>query len=170
MTVRAIRLLGDPVLRGRCQPVTAFNESLAALVTDLIETCRLPGRAGLAAPQIGVSRRVFSYNVEDVEGYVVNPVIIHMEGDQGDEDEEGCLSIPDLHFPTPRAMRAVVVGVDIEGKRIEIDGRGLLARCFQHEVDHLDGTLYIDRLVGRIRKEALRATRNANIADSMETP
>jgi peptide deformylase len=161
VTVRQIRLLGDPVLRQVCRTVTNFDDTLARLVTDLMDTCRLPGRAGLAAPQIGVALRVFSFNVEDVEGYVINPTLIRTEGLH--ECEEGCLSIPEVWMPSPRATRAVVTGVDLEGRDIEIEGSGLLARCFQHETDHLDGVLFIDRLPKPIRKQAMREIRNRGL-------
>jgi peptide deformylase len=141
--------------------VTEFDDTLAGLVTDLIETCRLPGRAGLAAPQIGVTLRVFAYNVEGVEGHVINPVVVHTEGSQ--DEMEGCLSIPGLWMPTPRGLRAVVTGVDLEGRDIEVDGSGLMGRCLQHETDHLDGVLYIDRLPKDVRKQAMREIRNRGL-------
>jgi peptide deformylase len=159
VTVREIRLLGDPVLRTPSDPVTDFDDALRALVTDLCETVALPGRAGLAAPQIGVNLRVFSYNTDGVIGYVVNPVIVSVEGTQ--DDEEGCLSIPQLYFPTPRAMTATVTGQDQDGEPITVTGSGLLSRALQHETDHLDGTLYIDTLKGDARRQALRAVRAA---------
>jgi peptide deformylase len=162
VTVRAIRLLGDPVLRTPSEPVTTFDAGLRALVQDLVDTVELPGRAGLAAPQIGVSARVFSYNVDGVIGHVVNPVIVELEGEQ--DDEEGCLSIPQLYFATPRAMHAVVEGVDQHGEPIRVAGSGLLGRALQHETDHLDGTMYIDTLKGETRRQALRAVRAASWA------
>ena len=161
MAVRPIRQLGDPVLRQPCRPVTAFDGKLALLVDDLIETCRLPGRAGLAAPQVGVSLAVFSYNVDGEEGYVVNPTLVSTEGTQ--EGEEGCLSIPGIHAETPRAARAVVTGFDVHGEPVEVAGTGLMARCLQHETDHLHGILYIDRLDRETRKATMRAIREANV-------
>lgn len=161
MAVRPIRQLGDPVLRQPCRPVTTFDTKLALLVDDLIETCRLPGRAGLAAPQVGVSLAVFSYNVGGEEGYVVNPTLVSAEGTQ--EGEEGCLSIPGIHAETPRAERAVVTGFDIHGEPVEVAGTGLMARCLQHETDHLHGILYIDRLESVARKATMRAIREANV-------
>lgn len=162
MTVRPIRRFGDPVLRQPCRPVTDFGASLAALVADLMDTCRLPGRAGLAAPQIGVSLRVFSYNVDGIEGYVINPVLVGVEGHQ--DGLEGCLSIPGVDFPTARGDRAVVTGVDLDGRPVEVAGDGLMARCLQHETDHLDGHLYIDRLERDERRQAMRAIRNLDIS------
>ncbi|HTX00926.1 MAG TPA: peptide deformylase [Acidimicrobiales bacterium] len=161
MSVLPIRLLGDPVLRQPCAPVTRFDDPLRRVLRDLADTCRVPGRAGVAAPQIGVELRAFAYNVEGVEGYVVNPLIVHLEGEI--EDLEGCLSIPRLSFPTRRAERAVVRGVDRLGRVIEIEGSGQLARCLQHETDHLDGRLYIDRLDKDVRRRALRIIRDRQI-------
>jgi peptide deformylase len=157
MAVRDIRLFGDPVLREVCRPVTDFGPGLERLVTDLMDTCRLPGRAGLAAPQIGVDLRVFSYNVEDDEGYLINPRPVSSEGHQ--DGPEGCLSLPGLYAPTPRAEHAVVTGVDLAGQPVTVEGTGLLARCLQHELDHLDGHLFLDRLPPGERRQALRALR-----------
>ena len=156
--MRPIRLWGDPVLRSPCDAVTTFDATLGRLVDDLVDTVTAePGRAGLAANQIGVSLRAFSFFVDGVIGYVVNPVIAATAGTQ--DDDEGCLSLPGLWFPTPRAARATVTGVDRDGQPVTHSGEGLLARCFQHEVDHLDGMLYLDRLSGAARREALRAAR-----------
>jgi peptide deformylase len=159
VTIRSIRELGDPVLRTPADPVRAFDRDLAALVRDLEETVDHPGRAGLAAPQIGVGLRAFSYNVDGVIGHVVNPVVVELS-DETQDDDEGCLSVPGLYAPTVRAMHAVVEGVDAEGRPVRVEGSGLLARCLQHEVDHLDGKLFLDRLAGEARKRALRALRD----------
>lgn len=157
MTVRPIRIFGDPVLRTECDPVTSFDAELRALVDDLEDTVREPGRAGVAAPQIGVSLRVFSYNVDDVVGHLVNPVLTDFEGEQ--DDDEGCLSIPGLYFPTKRAMSVTATGFDRNGDPLVIHGTGFLARALQHETDHLDGTLYVDTLTGDVRRQALREIR-----------
>ena len=154
MTVRDIRLFGDPVLREVCRPVTDFGAGLARLVTDLTDTCRLPGRAGLAAPQIGVDLRVFCYNLDGEEGYLINPRLVSGEGHQ--DGPEACLSIPGLYLPTPRSGHAVVTGVDLDRRPVTVEGPGLLARCLQHELDHLDGHLYLDRLPPGERRQALR--------------
>ena len=159
MTIRPIRELGDPVLRTPADPVRAFDRDLAALVRDLEETVDHPGRAGLAAPQIGVGLRAFSYNIDGVIGHVVNPVVVELS-DETQDDDEGCLSVPGLYAPTVRALHAVVEGVDAEGRPVRVEGSGLLARCLQHEVDHLDGKLFLDRLAGEARKRALRALRD----------
>jgi peptide deformylase len=158
VTIRPIRELGDPVLRTPADPVRAFDRDLAALVRDLEETVDHPGRAGLAAPQIGVGLRVFSYNVDGVIGHLVNPVITSLS-EETQDDDEGCLSVPGLYAPTVRAMHAVVEGFDVDGKPLRIEGSGLMARALQHEVDHLDGRLFLDRLTGEARKKAFRTLR-----------
>jgi peptide deformylase len=167
MAIRPIRNFGDPVLRQKCRDVTHFDESLAALVQDLLDTVEQPGRAGLAAPQIGVGLRVFSYFVDGALGYVVNPVVVETDGHQ--DGEEGCLSLPGLWAPTPRADRAVVTGVDVEGRPIEVEGSGLLGRCLQHETDHLDGLLYIDRLERPLRRQVLAEWRARTIETAAES-
>jgi peptide deformylase len=159
VTIRPIRELGDPVLRTPADPVRDFDRDLAALVRDLEETVDHPGRAGLAAPQIGVGLRVFSWNVDDEIGHLVNPVIVSLS-EETQDDDEGCLSVPGLYAPTVRAMHAVVEGFDVNGKPLRVEGSGLMARCLQHEVDHLDGTVFLDRLTGDARKKALRALRD----------
>ena len=157
MTVRPIRIFGDPVLRTEADPVTAFDAQLRALVADLEDSVRLPGRAGVAAPQIGVSLRVFSYNVAGQVGHLVNPELSDFDGEQ--DDEEGCLSVPGLAFPTKRAMSVTAHGFDQYGEPLVIHGTGLLARALQHETDHLAGTLYLDTLAGDVRRQALRELR-----------
>jgi peptide deformylase len=157
MSVRPIRLFGDPVLRTEADPVTTFDKELRALVADLEDTVRLPGRAGVAAPQIGVSLRVFSYNVAGQVGHLVNPVLSGFAGEQ--EDEEACLSLPGLGFPTRRALSVTARGFDQHGEPLVIEGTGFLARALQHETDHLSGTLYIDTLTGEVRRQALRELR-----------
>jgi len=157
MTVREIRLFGDPVLRTPAEPVAAFDDALRALVADLEDTVREPGRAGVAAPQIGVGLRAFSYNVAGVVGHLINPVLSGFDGEQ--DDEEGCLSLPGMGYPTPRAWAVTATGVDRFGEPVTIAGTGLLARALQHETDHLDGRLYIDTLTGDTRRQALRELR-----------
>lgn len=162
MTVRPIRLFGDPVLRTEADPVVSFDAELRALVGDLEDTVREPGRAGVAAPQIGVSLRVFSYNVDGAVGHLVNPVLSDFAGTQ--DDEEGCLSLPGLAYPTPRALSVVATGQDQYGAPLVIQGTGLLARALQHETDHLDGRLYIDTLRGDVRRQALSELRRVRPA------
>jgi peptide deformylase len=158
VTLRPIREIGDPVLRTPADEVRAFDRELAALVRDLEETVDHPGRAGLAAPQIGVSVRAFSYNVDGRIGHVVNPRIVETSEETQDGDE-GCLSVPGIWAPTVRAMHCVVEGFDVHGEPLRVEGTGLMARCLQHEVDHLEGKLFLDRLTGDARKAAMRALR-----------
>jgi peptide deformylase len=158
VTIRPIRELGDPVLRTPADEVRAFDKELAALVRDLEETVDHPGRAGLAAPQIGVSARVFSYNIDGVIGHLVNPKVAELS-DEVQDGDEGCLSVPGIWAPTVRAMHAVVEGFDVHGEPLRLEGDGLMARCLQHEVDHLDGKVFLDRLTGDARKQAFRALR-----------
>lgn len=157
MAFRDIRIVGDPVLRTPCASVTTVDERVRTLVADLLETVDAEGRAGLAANQIGVGLRAFAWNVDDV-GYVLNPRIVELSEETQDGDE-GCLSVPRLWFPTQRARYARVEGVDLEGDPVVVEGEGLMARCLQHEVDHLDGLLYLDRLDRDTRKAAMRALR-----------
>ncbi len=163
MTIRAIRELGDPVLRTPADEVRAFDKELAALVRDLEETVDHPGRAGLAAPQIGVGARVFSYNIDGVIGHLVNPKIAELSEEIQDGDE-GCLSVPGIWAPTVRAMHAVVEGFDVHGEPLRLEGTGLMARCLQHEVDHLDGKVFLDRLTGDARKHAFRMLRERTVS------
>ena len=158
MAVRPIRLFGDAVLRAVCDPVTSFDAELRALVADLTDTMlAAPGRAAVAANQIGVAARVFVWQVDGDPGHLVNPVL--ELSTQTQDGEEGCLSIPDLFFPTPRAMRAVARGFDRHGEPLTVEGSGFLARALQHETDHLDGRLYVDTLTGDTRRKALREIR-----------
>jgi peptide deformylase len=165
MVQRQIRVLGDPVLRSACREVESFDHGLVSLVADLEETVASPGRAGLAANQIGVVRRAFSWNIHGEVGHLVNPVIEAEEGEQGDDDEEGCLSIPGLSYPCPRAEFVRVRGFNQHGDAVVIEGSGLMARCIQHEVDHLNGRLFIDRLSSPVRKRAMRDLRQFSAPD-----
>jgi peptide deformylase len=158
MAVRELRYFGDPVLKTACDPVTRFDKSTESLVSDLLDTVNAPGRAGLAAPQIGVGLRVFSYNVDNLIGYVINPEIVELS-EETHEISEGCLSVPELRFPTERAKRAVVRGVDLRNEPVVVEGEQVLAQCLQHETDHLDGRLYLDRLTSERKRAALREAR-----------
>ena len=160
MALRDIRIVGDPVLRTPCDPITTIDARVRSLVTDLLETVDQDGRAGLAANQIGVSLRAFSWNIDDEVGYVLNPVIVEVSEEEYQDGDEGCLSVPELWFPTRRAWYARVVGTDLEGHEVVVEGTELMARCLQHEVDHLDGLLYLDRLERSVRKKAMRAVRD----------
>jgi peptide deformylase len=182
MTVLPIRVLGDPVLRTPAEPVTVFDDRLRRLVEDMIETMYAAPGVGLAAPQVGVGLRLFVFDTDwqpnrpdrhedDADPgaadqprrrrprVVANPVVELGPGEQN--DQEGCLSLPGLHYATPRAAAATVRGVDASGDPVEYAGTGLLARCLQHETDHLAGTLYVDRLTGLTRRAAHRALRDA---------
>lgn len=162
MTVQNIRLFGDPVLRAPAEPVATFDKELRTLVRDLTETLVEAAGAGLAAPQIGVGLRVFVYDVAGVLGHLVNPSLDLSDDEQ--DGEEGCLSFPGMYYPTKRAMRAVATGWNMHGDPVVIEGTEMLARCVQHETDHLDGILFIDRLDPEQRKLALRAIREAEWA------
>jgi peptide deformylase len=159
MAMREIRTVGDPVLRTPCEPVTDIDARARSLVEDLLETVDEEGRAGLAANQIGVSLRAFSWNIDDEVGYVLNPRIVELSEDEYQDGDEGCLSVPGLWFPTKRAWYARVEGIDLDGKEVVVEGEELMARCLQHEVDHLDGMLYLDRLERSVRKKAMKAVR-----------
>jgi peptide deformylase len=158
VAIRQIRVIGDPVLRTPCDPIEKIDDRVRSLVADLLETVDMDGRAGLAANQIGVSLRAFSYNIEDALGYVLNPRLVELSSEAQDGDE-GCLSVPGLWFPTKRAYYARVVGQDLDGNEVMVEGTALMARCLQHEVDHLDGHLYLDRLDRAVRKKAMAAVR-----------
>ena len=159
MAMREIRILPDPVLRTPCDPITTIDDRVRSLVEDLVETVDDEGRAGLAANQIGVSLRAFSWNIDDEIGYVLNPVIVDLSEDEYQDGDEGCLSVPGLWYPTKRAWYAKVEGIDLDGNPVVVEGTELMARCLQHEVDHLDGHLYIDRLERSVRKKAMRELR-----------
>lgn len=161
VAMRELRYFGDPVLKTVCDPVRRFDSALKSLVTDLLDSVAPAGRAGLAAPQIGVALRVFSYDVDNLTGYVINPEIVELSPERHDIDE-GCLSVPELRFPVSRAVRAVVRGVDVDNEPVVVEGKGVLAQCLQHEVDHLDGKLYLDRLETGTKREALRQARNTH--------
>lgn len=159
MAMRDIRTIPDPVLRTPCAEITEIDARVKSLVEDLLETVDDEGRAGLAANQIGVSLRAFSWNIDDEVGYVLNPRIVELSEDEYQDGDEGCLSVPELWFPTTRAWYARVEGIDLDGKKVVVEGTELMARCLQHETDHLDGMLYLDRLERSVRKKAMRALR-----------
>jgi peptide deformylase len=164
MSVRPIRFLGDPVLRTACDPVTRFDEALASLVADLVDTVQEPGRAGLAANQIGSTLAVFSYNVDGHLGYLINPQIVELDG--SDEGPEGCLSIPGITALRPRSARAVATGLNLDQEHMTVEGTGELARCLQHETNHLRGELFIDRLDSAERRRVMRLLYTDQIVSS----
>lgn len=160
MSIQEIRYFGDPILVTPATEVVDFDKELRTLVADLTETMLLAPGAGLAAPQIGVSLRVFVWNVDDVLGHLVNPKLA-LSGEI-EIDDEGCLSFPDLTYPTPRSLRAVASGFNMFGEPVTIDGSQFLARALQHENDHLDGILFIDRLSKDNRKIAMKEIRESD--------
>jgi peptide deformylase len=165
VTVQPIRLFGDPVLRTAADPVVDFDKELRTLVADLAETMLDAPGQGLAAPQIGVGLRVFTYHVDDEQcGHLINPVL-HFPSDEEEDGPEGCLSIPGLTFDCRRKSHVVAHGQNMHGDPITVEGTAMLARCIQHETDHLDGVLFVDRMDEPTRKAAMKAIRDAPWAD-----
>ena len=160
MTERQIRLFGDPVLRSVCDPIAPGDPKVRGLIEDLLETVEVPGRAGLAANQIGVPLQAFSYNIDGVIDYIINPVLVEVTGEL-ELVEEGCLSVPGFYFPRSRYPFARVTGIDLKGNPVELSGEGVLAQALQHETDHLAGHLYIEGLEPETKREAMRAIRQA---------
>ncbi|SDG31507.1 peptide deformylase [Sinosporangium album] len=158
--MRDIRVIGDPVLRTPAEPVVDFDRELRRLIDDMFQVMYTANGVGLAGPQIGVSRRLFVYDISNRKGHVINPVLT-VDDEEEVLDEEGCLSVPGrdtgtpLYAPTPRAAGVTVTGLDRLGRPVRVKARGMLARCFQHETDHLDGTLYVDRLAKDAARKVL---------------
>lgn len=169
MAIREIRTLGDPVLRTPALDVTEFDDALRTLVRDMFETMEAAPGVGLAAPQIGVSRRVFVFDSGEVRGAVCNPRIVD-RSEETVESDEGCLSLPGLYFPVSRALRVRLEGQDPDGAPVSYEGEELLARIFQHETDHLDGVLFIDRLTSEHRREAMRLLRERELGLAPPAP
>ena len=169
MSVQSIRLFGDPVLRTPADVVVDFDKELSALVKDLTDTMLDEDGAGLAAPQLGVGLRVFAFNVDDVVGHIVNPVISFPD-DEEQTGPEGCLSIPGVFVDTKRRQHVVAQGFNQHGDQIQLVGTGMMARCVQHETDHLDGVLFLDRLDPAGRKDAMRQIRAADWYDAERPP
>lgn len=161
MTVREIRLYPDPVLRQPSAPITEIDDRVRALVRDLLDTTDMEGRAGVAAPQIGVGLAAFSYHIDDKLGYVLNPVLEETRGELREIDE-GCLSVPGLWAKAPRYEYARVSGIDLDGKPIEIEGEGIMAQMLQHETDHLRGLVYLDVLSKEERRKTLKLVRESD--------
>ncbi len=160
MSVQPIRLFGDPILRKPALEVVTFDKELRTLVQDLTETMNEAGGAGLAAPQIGVGLRAFTWNIDGELGHLINPVLDL--SDEMQDGPEGCLSLPNLAYDCRRALRVVAKGFNMHGDPVTIEGSDLLARCIQHETDHLDGVLFIDRLDAEARKAAMKAIRESD--------
>jgi peptide deformylase len=165
VALRPIRLFGDPVLRTKAEVVTTFDKELRNLVKDLTDTMLDAPGVGLAAPQIGVGLRVFTYDVDDVLGHLVNPVL-HFPSEDEQDGEEGCLSVPGLTFDCVRKQDVVAHGQNMYGDPVTVSGHGLLSRCVQHETDHLDGVIFIDRLDPETKRAALAAVRDAEWANA----
>lgn len=162
-TARPITVLGHPMLHAPCAEVTEFDDTLAALVDDMFASQRAASGVGLAANQIGVALRVFVYDCPDDDevrhvGHIVNPVVDELPAGERrlDDSNEGCLSVPGAYMELARPDHAVVRGQDMHGSPVVVRGSGYFARCLQHETDHLNGYLYIDRLSRRERKDVLR--------------
>ena len=169
MPVHPIRIVGDPVLHQPTRPVATVDDELRTLVDDMFETMAAANGVGLAANQIGVALRLFVYDCPDEHGVrqrgvVINPVLTTSEIPETmpdpEDDLEGCLSVPGESFPTGRAGWAKVTGSDRDGQPVTVEGTGYLARCLQHETDHLDGILYLNRLVGRHTRAAKKMIRS----------
>ena len=161
MPERQIRLFGDPVLKTVSDSIVIIDDRIRSLVEDLIDSVRLPGRAGVAAAQIGVNLRAFSYNVDGEIGYILNPEIIQLSGEP-ELFDEGCLSVPGLWYPTIRSPFARASGIDLDGNPMELSGNGTMAQALQHETDHLNGLLYLDRLDKENRRAAMKEVRESD--------
>ncbi|HUH07390.1 MAG TPA: peptide deformylase [Egibacteraceae bacterium] len=163
MALMGIRRFGDPVLRERAGEVATFDEALARLADDMLETMRAASGVGLAANQVGVLKRLFTWDGGEGEhGAAVNPVILETS-EEVQEGDEGCLSFPGLFYPNTRPLRARIRAADVHGEERELIGEGLLARVFLHEIDHLNGILFIDHLARHDRKDAMRRIRSGEL-------
>jgi peptide deformylase len=156
-----IRMFGDPVLRQRAREVTELDGELARLVNTMIETMHEAQGVGLAAPQVGVQKRLYTYDVGEGPGVLVNPEIVESSGEW--VYDEGCLSVPGLSFEITRPKTVTVRGIDLDGKEVVLEGDELMGRLIQHEIDHLDGVLLLDRLEPAERKAALRDLRQREL-------
>jgi len=168
MSIRPLRYLGDPILRTPSDQVTRFDAGLARLIEDLLDTVQQPGRAGLAANQIGSSLAAFSYNVDGELGYLINPRIIEVSGDA--DGTEGCLSIPGVTAVRHRPAGVIVVGLNLDQQQVVVSGTGELARCLEHETDHLNGELFIDGLADDERRRVMRQIYADQIAGGPYAP
>ncbi|AZA11500.1 peptide deformylase [Corynebacterium gerontici] len=164
MTIRNIRIFGDPVLTTKAEDVTVYDAGLEQLVEDMLETMDAAGGVGLAANQIGVLKRVFVYDTAHTEGglrgHIINPTW-HSIGEDTQIGQEGCLSIPEIQKDVQRAQTVELRGYNVHGDPVSLVASGLLARCIQHEYDHLDGVLFLKRLSPALRKEAMREIRQS---------
>jgi peptide deformylase len=165
-----LRLFGDPVLKQRAREVDEIDGDLVTLVHGMYDTMDLEEGVGLAAPQVGVRKRLFTYDLHegDGPGVVINPEIVGREGEI--LSEEGCLSVPGYRFEVVRAERVTMRGLDLDGNELVLEGDDLLARMIQHEIDHLDGVLLLDRVDADVRREALRDMRTRELGANAPTP
>jgi len=163
MPILPIRTFGDPVLRSPAEPVAVIDDGVRKLVEDMIETMYAAPGVGLAAPQVGVSRRVAVFDAHDGLGVrvLINPVVVETSGEW--VFDEGCLSVPGYFWPITRPAFARARGLDLDGNPVEYAGEELLGRVLQHEIDHLDGMLLVERLDRRTRKQAMREIRAASL-------
>jgi peptide deformylase len=169
MTVLEIRTFGDPVLRSPALEVSEFDDRLAKLAADMRETMLAAPGVGLAAPQVGVPRRLFTFDSGEEAGALANPRIT-WRSEETQDGEEGCLSVPGIYFPVVRAQIVRLEAKNLDGTTLEREAEGFLARIFQHEIDHLDGILFVDRLEAEHRREAMRAIRERELGISSEPP
>ncbi|MDA8290680.1 MAG: peptide deformylase [Actinomycetota bacterium] len=163
MATYDIRTFGDPVLRQRALEIEDVDDKLVRLAEDMIETMYDAPGVGLAAPQVGVQRRMFVYDVGEGPSVVLNARIAESDGEW--TYDEGCLSIPGLSWEVVRPQTVRLVGVDLDGDEVDVDADELLARCFQHEIDHLDGILVVERLDDAQRREAMRVLRKRALGE-----
>ena len=164
MAPYSIRVVGDPVLRQRAAEVTTIDGRLAKLAEDMLVTMYDAPGVGLAAPQVGVEKRMFVYDVGDGPRTVINPELVESRGEW--TYEEGCLSVPGLSWDIVRPKEVLIRGIDLDGNALEVEADELLARCFQHEIDHLDGVLLLERLDPDTRRQALKTIRELGISPS----
>lgn len=162
-----IRVIGDPVLRQRAREVTDIDSNLVQLVDDMFDVMYEAPGVGLAAPQIGISRRIFVFDSDDRRGVLINPEIVESSGEW--EFEEGCLSVPGLHWPIVRPREVLLRGVDLDGNTVEVEADDFEARIFQHELDHLDGVLLVEHLSDEQRQDAKRALRELAMRSGAHT-
>jgi peptide deformylase len=164
-----MRLFGDPILKSKAQTVSTFDADLKRLADDMFETMRAAPGVGLAAPQIGLSKRFFVFDDGVTSGAFANPEIVWFS-EETQEAEEGCLSIPGIYLPVVRALKVRVTAQSLDGESVELEGEELLARIFQHEIDHTDGVLFIDRLTTERRREAMKLIRDADLGLAPAAP
>ena len=166
MSIFPIRVFGDPVLRQRAAEIEEIDAKIVRLSEEMVETMYAAPGVGLAAPQVGIERRIFVYDVGEGPMTVINPEIVESRGEW--EYEEGCLSVPDLHWLIVRPKEVHLVGHDLQGNEISIEGDELLGRVFQHELDHLDGILLLERLERDQHTQAMRVLRARAFSGSAE--